>query len=162
MKTIGQNISHYRKQKGITQEQLAEICNVSPQAVSKWENDVSCPDITLLKPLARVFGISVDKLLDDGASPATTLSENETEKGKVLKIRVVDQTDTVNVNLPIALIELLLKSGNISDAISVKGKTSVFSSIDFNKIFELASLGVFGKILEVDSEDGEHVEIYIE
>ena len=51
MITIGQNISINRKEKGMTQEQLAEICNVSPQAVSKWENDISYPDITLLKQL---------------------------------------------------------------------------------------------------------------
>lgn len=69
MKTIGQNIAGYRKEKGITQETLAEICSVTPQAVSKWENDVSYPDITLLKPLARVFGVSVDELLDDGSEP---------------------------------------------------------------------------------------------
>ena len=45
MKTIGQNIAGYRKEKGITQETLAEICSVTPQAVSKWENDVSYPEI---------------------------------------------------------------------------------------------------------------------
>ncbi|MBQ7913586.1 MAG: helix-turn-helix transcriptional regulator [Clostridia bacterium] len=162
MKTIGQNIAYYRKEKGITQEQLSEICGVSPQAVSKWENDISCPDITLLKPLARVFGVSVDKLLDDGAEPATTLSENEKETGKVLKIRVLDGKDTVNLNLPVALIEMLLKCGTLSDSLSFNGKKNIFSSIDFNKMLELVSLGVFGKILEVDSEDGEHVEIYIE
>lgn len=162
MKTIGQNIAYYRKEKGITQEQLSEICGVSPQAVSKWENDISCPDITLLKPLARVFCVSVDKLLDDGAEPATTLSENEKETGKVLKIRVLDGKDTVNLNLPVALIEMLLKCGTLSDSLSFNGKKNIFSSIDFNKMLELVSLGVFGKILEVDSEDGEHVEIYIE
>lgn len=161
MKTIGQNIAQYRKEKGITQEQLSEICGVSPQAVSKWENDISCPDITLLKPLSRVFGISVDKLLDDGSEPATTLSDNETEKGKVLKIRILDNKNKVNLNLPVALIEMLLKSDSLSEAISFNGK-NVFSSIDFKKMLTLVSLGVFGKIWEIDSEDGDHVEIYIE
>ena len=161
MKTIGQNIAQYRKEKGITQEQLSEICGVSPQAVSKWENDISCPDITLLKPLSRIFGISVDKLLDDGSEPATTLSDNETEKGKVLKIRILDNKNKVNLNLPVALIEMLLKSDSLSDSISFNGK-NVFSSIDFKKMLTLVSLGVFGKILEIDSEDGDHVEIYIE
>ena len=41
MKTIGQNIAACRKAKGITQEALAEICSVTPQAVSKWESGVS-------------------------------------------------------------------------------------------------------------------------
>ncbi len=161
MNTIGQNIARYRKEKGITQEQLSEICGVSPQAVSKWENDISCPDITLLKPLARIFGISVDELLDDGKDPVSRLSEGEA-KGKVIKIHIVDKENTVNLNLPVALIEILLKSGSLSDSISFNGNKNVFGTIDFNKILEFASLGVLGKILELDTTDGEHVEIYIE
>lgn len=43
MKTIGQNIAGYRKEKGITQETLAEICSVTPQAVSKWETTSPIP-----------------------------------------------------------------------------------------------------------------------
>ena len=111
MNTIGKNIASYRKEKGITQEQLAEICHVSPQAVSKWENDISCPDITLLKPSARAFRISVDALLDDGSTPPVSLSENEIVKGKLLKIRILDKDNKVTINLPTALIELLLQSG---------------------------------------------------
>ena len=162
MNTIGQNIASYRKEKGITQEQLAEICHVSSQAVSKWENDISCPDITLLKPIARAFGISVDKLLDDGTMPAVSLSENETVKGKLLKIRILNKDEKVNINLPTALIELLLKSGNISDKIHLQGKTNSIKGIDFQQVLEMVSLGVFGKILEVESEDGELVEIWVE
>ena len=52
MKTIGQNIARFRKEKGITQEQLSEICGVTPQAVSKWEKGLSEPDMeTLIKIL---------------------------------------------------------------------------------------------------------------
>ena len=162
MNTIGKNIAIHRKEKGITQEQLAEICHVSPQAVSKWENDISCPDITLLKPIARAFGISVDALLDDGSTPPVSLSENEIVKGKLLKIRILDKDNKVNINLPTALIELLLQSGNISDKLEFNGKKNIINSIDFQKILEMASLGVFGKIVEIESEDGELVEIWIE
>lgn len=162
MITIGQNISINRKEKGITQEQLAEICNVSPQAVSKWENDISYPDITLLKTIARTFGITVDKLLDDGSMPAVILSENESVKGKLLKIRIVDHDDKINLNLPIALIELLLKDGNISDKIMLNGKASSIKTVDFQQIMEMVSLGVLGKILEMESEDGTLMEIFVE
>jgi transcriptional regulator with XRE-family HTH domain len=162
MMTIGQNISINRKEKGITQEQLAEICNVSPQAVSKWENDISYPDITLLKTIARTFGISVDKLLDDGSMPAVILSENESVKGKLLKIRIVDHDDKINLNLPIPLIELLLKDGNISDKIMLNGKASSIKTVDFQQIMEMVSLGVLGKILEMESEDGTLMEIFVE
>ena len=61
--TLGKRIAALRKEKGLTQEQLAEKVGVSAQAVSKWENDVSCPDITLLPLLADLFDVSVDELL---------------------------------------------------------------------------------------------------
>ena len=61
--TLGKRIAALRKEKGLTQEQLAEKVGVSAQAVSKWENDVSCPDITLLPLLADLLGVTVDELL---------------------------------------------------------------------------------------------------
>lgn len=61
--TIGGRIKYHRKRLGLTQEQLAERMGVSAQAVSKWENDLSCPDISILPQLADVFGITVDELL---------------------------------------------------------------------------------------------------
>ncbi len=61
--SMGKRIAALRKQKGLTQEQLAERVSVSPQAVSKWENDISCPDISILARLAEVLGVSTDELL---------------------------------------------------------------------------------------------------
>lgn len=61
--TIGKRIMHLRKSRGLTQEQLAEQLGVTAQAVSKWENDVSCPDVTLLPKLAEVFQVTTDFLL---------------------------------------------------------------------------------------------------
>ena len=61
--TLGKRISANRKGLGLTQEQLAEKLGVTAQAVSKWENDQSCPDISILPRLAEVFGISTDALL---------------------------------------------------------------------------------------------------
>ncbi|MBR4905664.1 MAG: helix-turn-helix domain-containing protein, partial [Clostridia bacterium] len=61
--TLGKRIAMLRKEKGLTQEQLAEKVGVSAQAVSKWENDISCPDITLLPLLADILGVTVDELL---------------------------------------------------------------------------------------------------
>ena len=63
MNSIGSKISFYRKAKGMTQEELAQHLGVSAQAVSKWENDVACPDIQLLVPLAKIFHITTDELL---------------------------------------------------------------------------------------------------
>lgn len=60
---IGKKIKELRKQRGITQEQLAESIGVSFQAVSKWENNIALPDITLVPILASYFGATTDELL---------------------------------------------------------------------------------------------------
>lgn len=61
---IGNKIKMLRKQRGITQEQLAESIGVSFQAVSKWENNIALPDITLAPLLASYFSVSMDELFD--------------------------------------------------------------------------------------------------
>lgn len=61
--TMGKRIVENRKRLGLTQDQLAERLGVTAQAVSKWENDQSCPDIAMLPKLAEIFGISTDELL---------------------------------------------------------------------------------------------------
>ena len=61
--TIGANIKRLRREKGITQEQLAEAMNVSCAAVSKWERGETYPDVTLLQPLAFYFDVSLDSLM---------------------------------------------------------------------------------------------------
>ena len=61
---IGNKIRELRKQRGITQEQLAESIGISFQAISKWENNIAYPDITLAPVLASYFGVSMDELFD--------------------------------------------------------------------------------------------------
>lgn len=61
--TLGKRIIANRKRLGLTQDQLAEKLGITAQAVSKWENDLSCPDISILPKLADIFGISTDELL---------------------------------------------------------------------------------------------------
>lgn len=60
---IGVNIKKLRKNKGMTQEQLSELLNISCAAVSKWESTDTYPDITMVIPLARIFEVSVDDLM---------------------------------------------------------------------------------------------------
>ncbi len=62
--TIGQNIKKFRKEKGFTQKELAEIVGVSVQAISKWETDTGYPDISQVVPLASALNISTDELFD--------------------------------------------------------------------------------------------------
>ena len=73
--TLGKRIASNRKRMKLTQDQLAEQLGVTAQAVSKWENDQSCPDITMLPRLAEIFGISTDELLGREAPPPTFQGE---------------------------------------------------------------------------------------
>ena len=68
--TLGRRIARLRLAKTATQERLAKELNVSPQAVSKWENDINYPDISLLPNLARFLGVSVDELLSGASASA--------------------------------------------------------------------------------------------
>lgn len=85
---LGARIVALRKAKGMTQEQLASALGVSAPAVSKWETDTSCPDITLLCPLARALGTNVDTLLQFEEQPS---EEQITEWMNGLLEKIMDQ-----------------------------------------------------------------------
>ena len=78
--TMGKRISDLRKGKGMTQEQLAQLLGVTPQAVSKWENDLSCPDISILPQLAEALGVTTDELL--GRTPLRISEGSDKCNGK--------------------------------------------------------------------------------
>lgn len=61
--TMGEVISTLRKEKGMTQKELAEKLNITDKAVSKWERDIACPDTTLIPKLADILGISIEELM---------------------------------------------------------------------------------------------------
>lgn len=80
--TLGEKLKEIRKKFGLSQEQLAEIMNVSRQAITKWENDGGIPDVTNLQELSKVFGITVDYLLnDENGLPALSMTK-ELDKNK--------------------------------------------------------------------------------
>ena len=94
--SIGRNISELRREKGLTQQQLAEKLRVSGQSVSKWENDVCAPDVGQFPQLAELFGVSIDRLY--GFRPASE------EEARALIDRA-DRCDTLEENIA------MLKSG---------------------------------------------------
>ena len=60
---IGENIRRLRRQRDLTQEEVAAHLGISPQSISKWERAEGYPDITMLPALANYFGVSVDELI---------------------------------------------------------------------------------------------------
>ena len=89
--TLGRRIARLRLARTATQERLAKELNVSPQAVSKWENDINYPDISLLPNLARFLGVSVDELLSGASASAqesVAAQESAAEKSTAAVVSV--------------------------------------------------------------------------
>ena len=84
--SLGKRIAELRKMKGLTQEQLGEKLGVSAQAVSKWENDLSYPDISLLPLIGQFFDVSVDELLGlKPLDPKVIIVDKDESAGKAGK-----------------------------------------------------------------------------
>jgi transcriptional regulator with XRE-family HTH domain len=162
--TIGKRIAHLRKEKGLTQEELAGHMGISPQAVSKWENDQTCPDISALPKLSKLLGVTVDELLEGKSeAPAVRVLPPEQRKDiKDMMLRItVDsaQGDRVRVNLPIALVEIAMEIG--MEMPQINGNEAL-KGIDLKKVLEMVRLGCVGNLVEVDSADGDKVRIFVE
>ena len=77
-KKIGNFIAQQRKKVGYSQKELAEKLNVTDKAVSKWERDLSCPDINSLPTLAEILGVSVEELMQikkEAEAPVSKVSQ---------------------------------------------------------------------------------------
>lgn len=150
---IGNNIAALRKQKGITQEELANELGVSAQAVSKWENNTSCPDVSLLTSIADYFGVTVDSLLrvEDDTIVEVVKSKyakpHANDSNKKINIKIVQQNGKENnVKVPFGFVKLGLNIGsmfgldkNIAERINVLLQDNVTD------------------VVEVDTENGEHI-----
>lgn len=161
--TIGKRIAALRREKGLKQEDIAQQLEVSSQAVSKWENDQSCPDISLLPGLAKLLGVSVDTLLtgeeEKPIAVLTPVTQRKDLTDMILRI-VVDSTDggRVRVNLPMALVQVAVDTGMNMSAVSGSGATK---NIDWTQILNLVQSGVVGNLVEI--EDGKDtVRIFVE
>ena len=160
--TFGQRLQRLRKNANLTQEDVATKLNITAQAVSKWENDVSAPDISVLVELSDILGITLNELLGK-QTPTTTLVPEEQRKdinNMFFRIRVNSKDgDKVRVNVPLVLAKVFLDSGVAMPQINGK---DVLSNIDFKQLFALIEQGVVGKLIEVESADGDTVEVWVE
>lgn len=160
--SIGNRISKYRKAKGLTQEELANRMGVSSQAVSKWENDASCPDISLLPRLCRELGVSTDELLTGSRNEVRLLPPEKRKRLDELTLRIYVNSadgDVVKVNLPMSLVKVCMELGV---SVNAAGKDDAINNIDFDKIIQLVERGAIGKLVEVQSSDGDIVEVVVE
>lgn len=169
--SLGRRIARLRLEHGMTQERLANLANVSAQAVSKWENDQSYPDITLLPLLAQTFGVTVDELL--GAKTVTRepepelapvpapASEPEPETGPVaagkathVRIHITeDGRDAVNIAVPLMAANTLASIAGIVPGIA--------SNIDLKGLAGIAQDAEPGTLVDID-DDKDRITITLE
>ena len=163
MNTLGRKIAELRRGKNITQDEMAEKLNVTPQAVSKWENDISCPDIMLLPKIAEMLSVSVDELLSDAPKKNVEfVPEGKRKNIDDHKFRIFENSadgDKVKVNLPMPLVKMGLEMGLKMPAVS---GNEALKGIDFAQLLTLVDQGVLGRLVEIESADGDTVEIVVE
>lgn len=160
--SFGQRFQRLRKNAGLTQEEVAAKLNITPQAVSKWENDVSAPDISVLTELSDILNVTLDELLGKAVDTMQVLPPEKRKKleNMFFRINVLSEDgDKVKVNIPLILAKVFVESG--AEMPKVNGK-DVLSNVNFSQIFDLIEKGVVGKMIEVESADGDTVEVWVE
>lgn len=117
--TPGMMISSLRKEKGMTQLELAEKMGVTDKAVSKWERDLSFPDINSIPKLAEIFEISVDELMQGKTETKESMSSNKADE----------------------IVDVALKGIGIAMGISVT-VLSVFGEVETKNAFIMLGIGL--------------------
>lgn len=104
--TVGKNIAVLRKEKGWTQAQLGERLGVSNQAISKWEQEMNLPDVMLLPTIAKVFGVTIDRLFEE------IEAEEEVEISNKLIWVLKEEHDggTLTIRYPVAAMKLMIEA----------------------------------------------------
>ena len=108
-KSIGEIISTLRREKGMTQKELADMIGVTDKAVSKWERDVACPDTQTIPKLAEILGISVEELINAKTTPISG------HRGAGYLMNIILKTIPLAMGVAVAITSLLgkidIKSG---------------------------------------------------
>lgn len=178
--SIGKNIAALRRKKGLTQEKLGEALGVTNQAVSKWEGEITMPDIMLLPQIAKVLGVTIEDLYKDdissllndcGGNDSDTIekearqnsdgtkdcSDNENacegEDNRVLQITVDGEDDDVKITLPVGMLKVL-SHGFTSDGDGEKN-SGLGATM---KILE--DKDFLGRFVDIDAE-GYHITVGI-
>ena len=137
--TLGRRIARLRLARTATQERLAKELNVSPQAVSKWENDINYPDISLLPDLARFLGVSVDELL----SGASASAQESVAAQEITVEKSAAEVVSVAADEPAEIVEEPTEQDN-------QGIATQSSGFSFGKLFGKSMI----KVEKNDEADG--------
>ena len=117
--TLGMMISTLRKEKGMTQLELAEKMGVTDKAVSKWERDLSFPDINSIPKLAEIFEVSVDELMQVKTETKENIGKNKVDE----------------------IVDMALKGIGIAMGIAV-AVLSILGELETNSAFIMLGIGL--------------------
>jgi transcriptional regulator with XRE-family HTH domain len=108
-KSMGEIICTLRKEKGMTQKELADMLSVTDKAVSKWERDVACPDTMTIPKLAEILGVSIEELMNAKSTAASA------HKGAAYLLNTVFKAVPIAMGVAVTVTSILgeldLKSG---------------------------------------------------
>ena len=123
--SIGENIARLRKEKGWTQVELGEKLGVSNQAVSKWESEMTFPDVMLLPHIAELFEVSIDDLYNEAYQTDLIIEKSQNknfdnEDNRVLVISVKSKDTVIKTRVPVKAIRALLVNEKVKDEINLE------------------------------------------
>ena len=157
--TLGRRIQALRRQQGLTQEALSEQMGVTPQAVSKWENDLSCPDIMTLPQLARALHVTTDTLLTGETAEFAPAVPAKQPEELIVRIAIHPEDDArVCLNLPFTVFRLSAMHNLLSftftaneGELDAERLAQQLAQVDFRTIVHLIESGARGTLVNIDN-----------
>lgn len=147
MNTIGQNIAYFRKQKNMTQEELAEKMSVTAQAISKWECDTSYPDIITVQALSKTLGVSVTELLEGISTlPQFKDAPQEIIDRRIVRIEVQTKGTKIVTRFPVPAMKKAIENGTLEGLLDD----------DFEEVVSILGMideGMTGRLVDVNTPD---------
>lgn len=140
--SFGENLINLRKQKGWSQDDLADNLNLSRQAISKWENDTSKPDIDNIKKISKVFSVTIDDLLNNDVvkDKAVTLNVKKQEKKEktitIVKCMIIAVIILYIINVIFKFASLLIIVNGIQKYANLSNYHYVITTYDENGLVE--------------------------
>lgn len=173
-RTLGARIAEHRKKHNLTQEEFSDLLGVTAQAVSKWENDASCPDIMLLPKISEILEISIDELMgvkrkenteekvkdEEPFFEPVVLQKESTNINKLkFRVHIIDNRGKrTNVALPMGFV---MRLADVGVRISGVLGTNEVNDSQLRQILDLVRNGVTGEMMDFTSDDGTNIKIEI-
>ena len=146
MKTIGENISYFRKKNKLTQEELAEKLSVTSQAVSKWECDTSYPDITGMQALAKTLGVTIDELINgEQILPQINEAPKDQIDRRIVLIEVQASDTTVTARFPVPFVNKAIENGTLKKMIGEE------AFLHMGALKDMIDSGLTGPIINIEN-----------